>query len=54
MKYDQLAWVHYPIIRHRLGSNEMQEMLAVCVDFEIDPASLDAVLAVMEKMCQIY
>jgi hypothetical protein len=28
----------------------MQEMLAVCVDFEIDMASLDAFLTIMEKM----
>ena len=27
----------------------MQEMLAVCVDFEIDLASLDAFLTIMEK-----
>ena len=40
---------HYPIYRRELNLNGMQEMFAVCVDFEIDLASLDAFLTIMER-----
>ena len=47
--YGRLCWSHYPISRYRLSLSGVQEMLAVCVDFEIDMASLDAFLTIMEK-----
>ena len=44
-----LYWSHGAISLHKLNFNRVLIMLAVCVDFKIDLASLDAFLTIMQS-----